>query len=61
MGKTPLTGIPIREDAEYIVLEEGGAVAKYSRERFYLTIEPVQPIQLGFTGNNHAIAVPTNR
>ncbi|CAI6087230.1 hypothetical protein [Cohnella sp. JJ-181] len=56
MGKSPLTGIPIREDAEYIVLAENGAVAKYSREKFYLVAEPEQPPQLIY--GLHAIAVP---
>ncbi len=67
--KTPITGTPIREDADTIVVQEGDAVATYSK-RYYRQVterpQPAEPIALYRTaplpirldGAAHLVAVP---
>ncbi|MBB6670244.1 hypothetical protein [Cohnella nanjingensis] len=40
MLKTLLTGTPIRQDADTIVMQEGDAVATYSRQYYRQAQEP---------------------
>lgn len=59
--KSPLTGEPIRQDAKTIVMQEGNAVATYSREYYRLASESepqTRFIDLQLVGDEHAIAVP---
>lgn len=65
-----ITGTPIRQDATSFTVQEGNAVATYSRQFYRLAderpevAEPVaivwtDPLPIELTGAEHMIAVPT--
>lgn len=62
--KLALTGTPVMEDASHIVMQEGEATVKYSREYYRLTneitIHMTDKLPLKLAGNDlgHRIIVP---
>jgi hypothetical protein len=62
--KTAIIGTPIRQDARTIVMQEGDAIATYSREYYRLAADRVESGKspaLGLAGVFHKIAVPIER
>ena len=68
--KTPIVGTPIRQDADSFTMQEGNAIATYSRRYYrladerYQSSEPLMlfttdPLPIKLTGALHAIAVPS--